>query len=106
MRVQIILWFMEFSLLANREHDTAQKMRFSIKDFFSKCDQIRSFLRIWSHLLKKSLLENLIFYVKGPATLLKKRLWHRYFPLNFAKFLRTRFLTEDLCATASVCSPF
>ena len=36
-------------------------MKFSIKDFFSKCDQIRSFLRIWSHLLKKSLMGNLIF---------------------------------------------
>ena len=36
-------------------------MKFSIKDFFSKCDQIRSFLRIWSHLLKKSLLKNFIF---------------------------------------------
>ena len=35
-------------------------MKFSIKDLFSKCDQIRSFLRIWSHLLKKSLMENLI----------------------------------------------
>ena len=32
-----------------------QKMKFSIEDFFSKCDQIRSFLRIWSHLLKKIL---------------------------------------------------
>ena len=40
---------------------TAQKMKFSIKDFFSKCDQICSFLRIWSHLLKKSLMENFIF---------------------------------------------
>ena len=30
------------------------KMKFSIKDFFS-------FLRIWSHLLKKSLMKNLIF---------------------------------------------
>ena len=40
---------------------TAQKMRFSIKDFFSKYDQIRSFLRIWSYLLKKSLMENFIF---------------------------------------------
>ena len=28
-------------------------MKFSIKYFFSKCDQIRSFLRIWSDLLKK-----------------------------------------------------
>ena len=36
-------------------------MKFSIKDFFSKCDQIRSFLRIWSHLPKKSLMENSIF---------------------------------------------
>ena len=27
---------------------------------------------------------------------LKKRLWHRWFPVNFAKFLRTPFLTEHL----------
>ena len=38
---------------------TAQKVKFSIKDFFSKCDQIRIFLRIWSHLLKKSLMERI-----------------------------------------------
>ena len=38
-------------------YDTGQKMKFSIKDCFGKCDQIRSFLRIWSHLLKKSLME-------------------------------------------------
>ena len=31
-----------------RFSDTAQKMKFSMKDFFSKCDQIRSFLRIFS----------------------------------------------------------
>ena len=36
-------------------------MKFSIKNFFSKGDQIRSFLRIWSHLLKKSLMENFNF---------------------------------------------
>ena len=40
---------------------TAQKMKFYIKDFFSKYDQIRSVLRIWSHLLKKSLMKNFIF---------------------------------------------
>ena len=27
-----------------------------------------------------------------PATLLKRRLWHRCFPVNCIKFLRTRFL--------------
>ena len=40
---------------------TVQKMIFSIKGVFSKCDQMRSFLRIWSHLLKKSLTENFNF---------------------------------------------
>ena len=40
---------------------TAQKMKFSIQDIFSKCDQIYMKLRIWSHLLKKSLTENFIF---------------------------------------------
>ena len=29
--------------------------------FYSECDQIRSILWIWSHLLKKSLMENFIF---------------------------------------------
>ena len=33
----------------------AQKMTFSIKDFFSKCE-------IYSHLLKKSLMKNVIFW--------------------------------------------
>ena len=36
-------------------------MKFSIKDFFSKCDQILRKLRIWSHVLKKSLMKNFIF---------------------------------------------
>ena len=40
---------------------TTQKIKFSIKDFFSKCDQIRRKMRIWSHLLNKSLMENFIF---------------------------------------------
>ena len=40
---------------------TAQKIKFSFKDFFSKCDKNRNFLRIWSHLLKTSVMENLTF---------------------------------------------
>ena len=38
-----------------------KKMKFSINNFFSKCDQIRIFLRIWSDLPKKFLMENFIF---------------------------------------------
>ena len=40
-----------------------QKMKFSIKDFSSRYDQIRSFLRIWSQLLKKFLMEKFSFCV-------------------------------------------
>ena len=40
---------------------TAQKMTFSMKDFFSDCDQSHRKLWIWSHLLKKPLMENFIF---------------------------------------------
>ena len=45
-------------------------MKFPIKDFSSKCDQIRSFLRIWSHLLKKSLMENFIFCAVDPVSII------------------------------------
>ena len=36
-------------------------MKFSITDFFSKCDQIQRKVRIWSHSQKKSVMENFIF---------------------------------------------
>ena len=39
--------------------------------------------------------ENLKICLPQPATLLKKRLWHRCFPVNFAKFLRTPFLQNN-----------
>ena len=38
-----------------------KKWSFPLMDFLSKCDQIRSFLWIWSHLPMKSLIENFIF---------------------------------------------
>ena len=45
---------------------------------------------------KRSVRKKDIEKVLRPATLLKKRLWHRCFPVNFAKFLRTLFFTEQL----------
>ena len=47
--------------LCEEENSTAQKIKFSIKDFFSKCDQIRWKLWIWLHLLNKSSMENFSF---------------------------------------------
>ena len=55
--LKIILQICGAQLIIN----TAQKMTLSFKDFSSKCDQSRSFLRIWSHLLKKFLMENFTF---------------------------------------------
>ena len=37
----------------------------------------------------------------APAALLKKRPWHRCFPVNFAKFLRTHFLKNTTGRAAS-----
>ena len=34
--------------------------------------------------------------VLSPAILLKKRLWHRCFPMNYAKFLRRHFYRAPL----------
>ena len=39
-------------------------MKFSIKHFFSKYDQIRSFLWTWLHLLKKSLMGETSIFVR------------------------------------------
>ena len=36
-----------------------------------------------------------LFFKLRPATLLKKRLWHKYFPVNFVKSLRTPFLHKN-----------
>ena len=69
---------------------TAQKVKFSIKDFFSTFDQIPSFLRICSNLLKKSLMKNFIFCaVYETNTALRKykekqyiRMWKPQLNLN------------------------
>ena len=52
---------------------TVQKITFSIIGFFSKCDQISMKLGIWSHLLKKSLMENLVFLSSGFFSILAWR---------------------------------
>ena len=49
---------------ASQRYDAVTKplgKKFSIKAFFSKYDKIQSFLWIWSHILKKFLMENFTF---------------------------------------------
>ena len=64
---------------------TVQKIKFSIKDFFNKCDQIRSFLLIWSHLLKKSLMENFIFCAVWVWTSVLEKFSNQKFMINPVK---------------------
>ena len=45
--------------------------------------------------VQKGVLGNFANFLRS-ATLLKKRLWHSCFPVNFAKFIRTPFLIEHL----------
>ena len=64
--------------LCTSVHCTVEKIKFSIKDFFSRCDRIRRKLQIRSHLLKKSLIGNFIFSVASLQTVLT----------NYALYLR------------------
>ena len=52
---------------------------------------LRNFTKFTGKHLCKSLFFNKVAGLR-PAILLKKRLWHRRFPVNFAKFLGTSFL--------------
>ena len=68
----------------------------------------KSVLRNFAKFTGKHLCQSLFFIkVAGlrSATLLKKKLWHRFFPMNFAKFLRTPFLqnTSGGCFCNNLC---
>ena len=65
-----------------------------------KKDVFSNFTNFTGTHLCKSLLFNKFTGLR-PATLLQKGLWHRRFPLNLLKFLRTPFLTEHFWTTAS-----
>ena len=62
--------------------------------FCKKC-VLRNFTKFTGKHLCQSLFFNKLTGLRT-TTLLKKRLWHRCFPVNFAKFLRTPFLAEHL----------
>ena len=65
LRVQILVFQTYFSpskmILVDMPKPLHKKIKIFIKDFFSKCDQIWTLRQTWSHLLKKSIMENFIF---------------------------------------------
>ena len=77
-------------------------MKFSVKNFFSKCEQICSFLRIWSHSLKKSLMENFIFCAVMTSVLVNLRWLKRDWITNFKKFYLKRKLAVLITAAVGL----
>ena len=69
--------------------------RSSCPEAFCKKGVLRNFTKFIGKHLCQSLFFNKVADLR-PTTLLKKGLWHRYFPVNFAKFLRTLFFIEHL----------
>ena len=66
-----------------------------LRSSHQRCSMKKGVLKNFTKFTGKHLCQSLFFNkVAGlrPAALLKKRLWHRCFPVNFVKFLRTPFL--------------
>ena len=87
-------FFKNTSVVAKCKRNTSvSKWRSSRPEVFCKKGVLRNF----ANFTRKHLCHSLFFNkVAGLATLLKKRLWHRCFPVKFVKFLRTSFFIEHL----------
>ena len=82
----------------------SKKMKFSMRNFFSKCEQIRSFLRIWSNILKKSLMENFIFCRVKEALREAKMTHEMRFSLTFSKKNKGQWMEKKWHSPR--CEPF
>ena len=71
------------------------KLRSSHPEVFFKNGILRNFTKFTGKHLCQSLFFNNVAGPR-PVTLLKKRLWHRCFPVNFVKFLRTPFYIKHI----------
>ena len=89
----------------NRRRHLSNRSRSSHRRCSVTNGVLRNFAKITGKHLRQGLFFNKVADLR-PATLLKKRLWHWCFPVNFAKFLRTPFFTEHLWVTASVGGAF
>ena len=67
------------------------KHRIIFRSSHQRCSIKKGVLRNFTKFTGKHLCQSL-FFNKTFSTLLKKRLWHRCFPVSFLKFLRTPLL--------------
>ena len=81
------------SALTNKNKLQLQMVRSRRPEVFYKKGVLRNFAKFTGKHLCQSLFFNKVAGLR-PGALLKKRLWHRCFLVNFVKFLRLLFLTE------------
>ena len=80
-----------------------KKLNWHSRSSHQRCS-IKNVLRKFTKFTGKHLYQSLFFNKVADlrlATLLKRRIWHSCFPVNFAKFLKNTFFTEHLWTTAS-----
>ena len=75
--------------------DSPKQLLKPIRSSHQRCSVKKGVLRKFAkftgkHLCQSHFLNKVADF--RPATLIKKRLWHRCFPVNFTNFLRTLFL--------------
>ena len=81
----------QYGYITENEWTHLTHIRSSRPELYCKKRVLRNFAKFTGKHLCKSIFFNTVAVLK-PATLFKKRLWHRCFPVNFTKFLRTPFL--------------
>ena len=86
--------FIILAFLANWNYGKFDIFR-KYSEVFCKKSVLRNFAKFTGKHLRQSLFFDKVAGLR-PVTLLKKRLWHSCFPVNFAKFLRTPFFIEHL----------
>ena len=89
--------FWKFSKIMNEPDSliNTSECRNQFRSNHQRCSVRKGVLRNFTKFTSKNLCQSLFFNkVVGlrPATLFKKRLQHRCFPVNLVKFLRTSFL--------------
>ena len=95
----VYILFLTFTSDFWRNSSSKSALRSWFRKLNQGCSIKKGVLRNFAKFTGKRLCQSLFFNkVAGqrPAILLKKRLWHRCFTVNFAKCLRTPFLTEHL----------
>ena len=84
-------WIFVFGCKDQNENPEITK---NLRSSHQRCSVRKGVLRNFTKFPRKHLCQSL-FLIKlqnsRPATLLKKRLWHKCFPVNFVRFLRTPF---------------